>query len=157
MAQKSKIVRYGLEARCAAMAFGEKPATVEEIAAALTEELKGADTISKSAVAAYLKPLRSQVREDTRDRITQHIKDQLDSDLECVEEVQLFLMNVMRDKNRKPALRVDAGVKAVKVIDVKLARALGEAPTGEDSFDPVDLSKYQAETPEEPDDGISVH
>ena len=144
MAGKSKIEKYGLEARTAALAFDEHRNT-REIADILTAELDGRDTISQSAVSSWLKPIREQNRDQAHDTINKHIKEKLDSDLESVEEIQLFLMNEMRDEESHTVMqRADLGVKALRVIDTKLRWGLGGEGSG-DRIDPVDLDAFKNE------------
>lgn len=146
MAGKSKIEKYSLEARVSALAFNDGKNT-REIAEILTDELAGKDTISQSAVSNYVKPLREESRAETRQTINQHIKEKLDSDLESVEEVQLFLLNEMRDTDSNPSvtLRADLGVKAIRVIDTKMRWGLGDARGSRDGIDPVDLEEFKNE------------
>ena len=145
MAGKSKIEKYGLEGRVSVLAFDEHKNT-REIADILTEELAGKDTISQSAVSNWLKPIREENKAQAHDTINKHIKEKLDTDLESVEEIQLFLMNEMRDQDAHTVMqRADLGVKALRVIDTKLRWGLGGGQGSGDRIDPVNLDDFKNE------------
>jgi len=160
MPGKSKIEKYGFEARVEALAFNQGK-TVEEIAEILTAALKGQDVITKSSVARYLQPRRDQLRGEIQERLNQHAKEKLETDLECIEEIQLFLMNEMRNEYREDMIdgkkvvsghsvkdRSEYAIKAARVIDMKLARSLGDPHGGGSGLDPVDLDKFRSEADE---------
>ena len=151
MPGKSKIEKYNLEGRCEVLAF-DQGKTVDEIAAILTSELDGRDAITKSSVARYLQPRRNQLRDDIQERLNEHAKEKLETDLECLEEIQLFFIQGMR--NAIPAAedkyfdldikeRAEMGMKAARVIDMKLARSLGDPTGGSSGIDPVDLDEFR--------------
>ena len=152
MPGKSKIEKYNLEARCETLAF-DMGKSVDEIAEILTKDLAGRDTITKSSVARYLQPRRNQLRDDIQERLNEHAREKLETDLECIEEIQLFLMNEMRNvyteedgkvTGHSVKDRAEYGLKAARVIDMKLARSLGDPTGGGGSgFDPVDLKEFR--------------
>ena len=144
MPGKSKIEKYKLEARCENLAF-DLGKTVDEIAEILTSDLAGRDTITKSSVARYLQPRRDQIRDQIQTRLNEHAQEKLETDLECIEEIQLFLINEMRNQEAHSVKdRSEYGMKAARVIDMKLARSLGDPTGGGGSgFDPVDLDEFR--------------
>ena len=160
MAGKSKIEKHGLEGRVEALHFREGKG-IEEIATILTAELAGQDTIGKSSVGRYLKVRREEVKDQIKDGLNKHAKEHLESDLECIEEIQLFLMNEMRNgiteenpNGHSIKDRAEFAIKAARVIDMKLARSLGTDPAaGGGAYDPVDLDEFKEESgaPEAPE------
>ncbi len=128
MAAQSKIEKYALHARIAALMNDGKNDT--DIAAILTEELSGRDTISQPTVSRYTKSLREEVRSTTRHKITEHLKECVETDLQILDEVQGFHVTEFRDKGNTVLSRSDNGLKAVRVIEIKLKHALSDPTTG---------------------------
>jgi len=157
MPGKSKIEKYNLEARCETLAF-DMGKSVDEIAEILTKDLAGRDTITKSSVARWLQPRRDKIRDQIQTRLNEHAQEKLDTDLECIEEIQLFFIRGMRNGIPAPCEdseeqkyfnldikeRAEMGMKAARVIDMKLARSLGDPTGGGGSgLDPVDLEEFR--------------
>lgn len=153
MPGKSKIEKYNLEARCETLAF-DMGKSVDEIAEILTAELGDRDTITKSSVARWLQPRRDKIRDQIQTRLNEHAQEKLETDLECIEEIQLFFIRGMRNSIPAPTEgecfnldikeRAEMGMKAARVIDMKLARSLGDPTGGAGSgLDPVDLEEFR--------------
>jgi len=157
MAGPGKIEKYRLEERVLALAAEGR--NTYQIAARITEELDGKDTISQPTVARWLKRTRRERSEQTRALVHEHIKAAVPKDLEALEEIEGFLMAVFRNRTVDPetgeeqplqhdlSTRVDAGMKAVRIIETKLRfSGVLEDPQGAGAggeVHPVDLDEYR--------------
>lgn len=112
--------------------------TTEKIAEILTEELDGADTISQPTVSRYLSETRKARKEHTQILIQDKLKGTVPKDLEVLEEVEEFFLNIFRgneadkeghallsDKDGKAlifdvAARASAGKDAADIVMKKL-------------------------------------
>jgi|GEM_PF-3477967 len=136
MAQ-SKIDKHGLGEM--ALELSRDGHTTQAIAELLTEELhkrSHEDSVNQSTVARYLKVVRAEEQKAVEaamdvaeERIKQHIKDGVGTDLEVVEEIQKFFKSIadndLRDLDGKKhnvelKMRMDAAKEVVEVIKAKL-------------------------------------
>ena len=134
----TKIEKYHFEDRCLELSTAPGMTGVK-IAQVLTEELKGKDTITQSSVCRWLKSVREERADETREVYREFVKGRLPGDLEQIEEVQEFFLNIHRNltvdavKNLVPAgftraERGEAGKAVVKIIIDKLKLAGVEPP-----------------------------
>jgi DNA-directed RNA polymerase subunit F len=94
MARINKIERFELAPRVLALTAEGK--TTHEIARILTEEGDGAYTISQSTVARWLKDVRKERSEQTRQVVHDYIQKTVPTDLESINEVQAWLIAQFR-------------------------------------------------------------
>ena len=141
----TKIEKHKLEARVIAL-FNDGKST-HEIATVLNTELNGEDTISQSTVARFVKTIREDTRDATRQFIHDHIKKNVESDLETLDEIESYFVQIFRNKEKNPEynykIRADFGLKALRVIETKLRYALTDPAGGKDSHHPVDLDQFK--------------
>lgn len=143
MPAQSKIEKYHLEQL--ALDLFEKKLTGQEIAARLTAHLSGQDTISQPTVSRFLATVRREQKEQTKQLVHDHIQSNIVNDLEVVDEVERFLVETFRNKAESKNTRADFGLKAVRVVEMKLKYALIDPDTGDGSEHPVDLSEFRCE------------
>jgi len=130
MAAQSKIEKHKLTERTLALA-GEGR-TTNEIAQVLTKELGGRDTVSQPTVARFLKGVRQERSEQTKQVVHDHIKATVPADLQALDEIEGFLLSHFRNRGidlvtgdeatlpNSLKTRIDCGMKAVKIIETKL-------------------------------------
>lgn len=134
MAARNKIEQMGLANRILELDGNGKGETGASIAAIINEELAGTATISQPTVSRWLKSVRKDRSEQTRDIVQKHLQVQLPKDLDALEEIQSFLFGIFRNVKAGesgeeiPAEysekdRTEAGMKAVKIIETKLRNA----------------------------------
>ena len=155
MAAVNKIIQYGLEDRVLALSGEGKTTAV--IAKIISDEL-AEDSISQPTVSRYLKAVRQERSEQTREIFSEHIKVTLPQDLKALEEIEGFMLSIFRNsktidpdtQEEKPGKyelpqRIDAAMKAVKVIETKLrySGVLEGSGKGGENADPVDLTKFK--------------
>lgn len=155
MAQLNKIEKYNLAERVLALAAEGK--TTAQIADILTAELTGTDSISQPAVSRWLKSVREERSNQTKQIVHDHIKATVPKDLEALDEVEEFMLSVFRNTKKNPETgknesagyelrtRADAGMKAVKIIETKLrfAGVLDDPERSGARVDPVDLEQFK--------------
>ena len=134
-----KIEKYHLEDKCLELSASPGMTGVK-IAQFLTELLDGKDTITQSTVCRWLKSVREERADETREVYREFVKGRLPGDLEQVEEVQEFFLNIHRNLHTDPetkalvpanfsrAERGEAGKAVVKIILDKLKLAGVEPP-----------------------------
>ena len=127
----TKIEKYHLEDRCLELSTAPGMTGVR-IAQVLSEGLKGKDTITQSTVCRWLKSVREERADETREVYREFIKGRLPNDLDQIEEVQTFFLNIHRNLTFGPdkkelidadfsrAERGEAGKTVVKIIIEKL-------------------------------------
>ena len=135
----TKIEKYHLEDRCLELSTAPGMTGVR-IAQVLTEGLGGKDTITQSTVCRWLKSVREERADETREVYREFIKGRLPNDLDQIEEVQTFFLHIHRNKTFDPekeefidadftrAERGEAGKAVVKIILDKLKLAGVEPP-----------------------------
>ena len=151
MSARNKIEKYNLGPEV--LRLDALPGmTTYRIAELLTEGLQGKDTITQSTVSRWLKGERKERRDQTRSVVNERLKKEVPKDLDALEEVQAWLMGIFRDQReliklnpeweKDPEIkalmdkiqggtdgghdlrtRIDAAMKAVKVVEVKLKYA----------------------------------
>lgn len=157
MAQVNKIERYGLEDD--ALSLFRLGRDVRSIAASLCTVLadKGiADTVNYCTVARWLKGVRDEVRQETSQIVTDHIKACLPTDLSAMDEIELFHLTAFRDEKRPDKERSDFGMKALKVVETKLRFALGGENASESGITAEEIAAL-VNRPAKGDDGQPQH
>jgi len=130
----TKIEKYHLEDRCLELSAAPGMTGVR-IAQVLTEGLEGKDTITQSTVCRWLKSVREERADETREVYRKYVKGHLPNDLDQVEEVQTFFLEIFRnqkfdpekkelsDANFSRAEQGEAGKAVVRIILDKLKLA----------------------------------
>jgi len=130
MAAINKIDKYELGELVLKLAGENK--TAEAIAGIITTELNGIDSISQPSVSRWLKSVRQERSEQTKHIVQEHIKATVPLDLEALDEIEGFLLEVFRNKVFDPETgeatigiydlkdRQNAGMNAVKIVETKL-------------------------------------
>ena len=147
----TKIEKYHLEDKCLDLSASPGMTGVK-IAQVLTEQLGGKDTITQSTVCRWLKSVRDERADETREVYREFIKGRLPNDLDQIEEVQEFFLNIHRnltfDAEKKHFISADfsraergeAGKSVVKIILDKLKLAGVEPPPDKPRYDTDDES-----------------
>lgn len=137
MAAQNKIEKYGLAERILALA-AQPDATTLKIAEVVTGELRArgvADSISQPTVSRFLKAVRQERGEQTRQIVHDHIKATVPADLAALDEIEAWLLEVFRDHRRSlarirqefvAALASKKRWGAAEVVDL-FTRVVGEA------------------------------
>ena len=94
MARINKIDRFDLAPRVLALTAEGK--TTHEIARILTDEAGGEYSMSQSTVARWLKDVRKERSEQTRQVVHDYIQKTVPTDLESINEVQAWLITQFR-------------------------------------------------------------
>ena len=97
----TKIEKYHLEDRCLELSAGPSMTGVK-IAQVLTEGLNGKDTITQSTVCRWLKSVREERADETREVYRKYVKGHLPNDLDQVEEIQTFFLGIFRNQKFDP-------------------------------------------------------
>ena len=100
----SKIEKYGFQDRVLKL-YSEPGMTSLRIAQVLTEELQGNDSISQPTVSRWLKDVRDERREETRQVVNEHIKANIPKDLEALDIQDIYALTL----NRLPPRYVQEG------------------------------------------------
>ena len=146
MAAVNKIEKYNLQNRV--LALSGEGNTTHQIAAILTEEAEGRYSISQPTVSRWLKTVREDRAEQTKQLVHDHVKEHVPADLQALEDLEseyLAIFNNPEQYNLKD--RMAAGDRIVKIIDTKLKYAgILENPDAlpGGSEDPVDLDEFRS-------------
>ncbi len=169
MAAVNKIEKYGLQERVLALTGEGKTTAV--IADIITSELNQRDAISQPTVARWLKSVRQERSEQTRDIVQKHLEISLPADLDALEEIEKAVLGIFRNQALPAGVpgeeinpeqpnpeqsadssssapfdlrtRLDAGMKVIKIIETKLRYAgILENPDAHDAS-PVDLDEFR--------------
>jgi hypothetical protein len=104
MAAQNKILQYNLGKRV--FELKEQGCPQDEIAAVLTRELQEGrgidDTISQSTVQRFLKKTSDEESGEARTYVQKYTNASVPWDLEIIEEVQSFLLNIKRNLKEDP-------------------------------------------------------
>jgi len=150
----TKIEKYHLEDRCLELSAGPGMTGVK-IAQVLTDGLEGKDTITQSTVCRWLKSVREERADETREVYRKYVKGHLPNDLDQVEEVQTFFLEIFRNQVFDPekkefidgmfsrAERGEAGKAVVKIILDKLKLAGIQPPPEKPSPGDMDDESLQ--------------
>ena len=130
MAAINKIDKYELGELVLKLSGENK--TAEEIAGLITVKLAGLDSISQPSISRWLKNVRLERSEQTKHIVQEHIKATVPKDLEALDEIEQFLLEVFRNRVLDPETelpkdgtydlkdRQTAGMNALKIIETKL-------------------------------------
>jgi len=148
MAAVNKIEKYRLEERV--LALSAEGLTTAQIAERVSADLAEAgiqDSISQPTVSRFLKSVRQERSEATRQRVQDHIKEVVPADLEALEEVEGWMLSQFRNDHLDVEARARQGMRAVKIIETKLrfAGILEDPASGRPPTDPVDLDAFKTE------------
>ena len=166
MSKINKIEKYNLQERT--LALSAQGHTTALIAAKLTEELQGRDTISQPRVSVWLKRIRKERSEQTREQFQDFVKTELPTDLKALKEIEGWHLDLFRADKLKEHLksigiqdqkaediaqiiiadfhtRSSAAMKALKIIETKLrfAGVLEDDGGAGSAAEPVDLDQYR--------------
>jgi predicted transcriptional regulator len=100
--------------------------TTYQLAELLTAELHRRnveDSISQATVSRYLKTIREERKEATREHVREFIKETLPKNLEVMDEILRGHLDQYRNENLSFADRSAAGMRCVKIIETKLKYA----------------------------------
>jgi len=115
MAAQNKIEQYNLGKRV--FELKEQGSPQDEIATILSRELRKGrgidDTISQSTVQRFLKRATDKESGEARQYVYNYTNATVPKDLEIIEEVQGFLLNIKRNEKKDPKTgeMVDAGIE----------------------------------------------
>lgn len=149
MSAQNKIEKYQLQDRT--LELSARPGlTHTQIAEILTTELAGRASVSQATVSRWLKAVRQERGEQTRQVVQDHIQATVPADLQALEEVEGWLLGIFRDQTELLKIRdtsmlgdrdlerlaaavqasegdgfdlsdrANAAMKAVKIIELKL-------------------------------------
>jgi hypothetical protein len=165
MAAVNKIEKFNLSDRVLALSGQGK--TTHEISDIITKEAEGKYRVSQPTVSRYLKSIRQERSEQTRQLVHEHIKEHVPHDLQALEDLEAEYLHIFNSK-KEPSVesgeepekleyafdlkeRMSAGDRIVKIIETKLRYAgILEDPegAGHDAADPINLDDFRADTPE---------
>jgi hypothetical protein len=153
----SKIEKFNLSDRILGLSGLGK--TSAEIAEIVTSEADGKYRISQPTVARWLKSVRQERSEQTKQLVHDHIKEHVPADLQALEDLEAEYLHIfnskkeVKDKSPDPLFeyefelktRMAAGDRIVKIIDTKLRYAglLEDTEEGRDTADPIDLDDFR--------------
>ncbi|MBW1989414.1 MAG: hypothetical protein JRI97_07695 [Deltaproteobacteria bacterium] len=146
MAAINKIEKYGLQERV--LALSGQGLTTREIADVITQDLQGQDTISQPTVSRWLKEIRKERSEQTREVYREYTKATAPKDCEVLDEVQGKFMKWFRDvKNLDIRTRAEMGMKALRVVELKarFAGLFDDEGKTDGGLHPVDLDEFRSE------------
>lgn len=160
MAAINKIEKFNLSDRV--LALSGKGKTTHEISQIITEEAQGKYSVSQPTISRWLKTVRQDRSEQTKQLVHDHIKEHVPHDLQALEDMEAEYLHIFNSKKElsegkdekleyefELKTRMSAGDRIVKIIETKLRYAgILEDPesAGRDSADPIDLDDFRTDT-----------
>ena len=129
------IERMGLGEEC--VRLFEDGYKYPQIAEALVQKYpeKLPDGISVATICRFLKDVRREKRERTSCIVEDFLGRNLPTDIECLNEIQVFFMQIMRDGAQAIPTRGNAGREASRIIDIKLKYSISNDKLGSEDID----------------------